>query len=255
MIPEKFDGYAEPFASSAALFFWLRRQRGSFPAALIDRNEELVNSYAVVRDRVDSLIPILEKLQARHGKRHYYSVRRQRPESLSEMERAARLIYLNKTCFNGLYRINSRGQFNVPIGSYKNPRIYDETSLRAASAALSGVAVSCEDFAAVEDRMRAGDFVYLDPPYHPVSKTANFTAYALGSDGRASFGIDEQRRLAETFKNLDRRSCYLMLSNSDSEQIRELYRGYRIRLASARRAINCDGAKRGMTTEIVITNY
>ena len=136
MIPEKFDGYAEPFAGSAALFFWLRRQRGSFPAALIDRNEELVNSYAVVRDHVDSLIPILEKLQARHGKRHYYSVRRQRPESLSEMERAARLIYLNKTCFNGLYRINSRGQFNVPIGSYKNPRIYDETSLRAASAAL-----------------------------------------------------------------------------------------------------------------------
>lgn len=255
MLPEKFDGYAEPFVGSAALFFWLRRERSSCAAALIDRNEELVNCYAVVRDSVDRLIPILGKLQAGHGKPHYYGVRRQRPESLSELERAARLIYLNKTCFNGLYRINSRGQFNVPIGSYKNPRIYDESALRAASAALGGVAVSCEDFAAVEDRVGAGDFVYFDPPYYPVSKTANFTAYALGSDGRASFGIDEQRRLADTFRNLDRKNCHAMLSNSDSERIRELYRGYRIRVASARRAINCDGAKRGTTTEIVITNY
>jgi len=255
MLPERFEGYAEPFVGSAALFFWLRRNRHSFSALLIDRNDELVNCYVVVRDQVDRLIPLLAGLQARHCKRFYYQVRGQRPESLSELERAARFIYLNKTCFNGLYRINSRGQFNVPMGSYKNPRIFDEKTLRAASLALSGAAISREDFAAVEDHTRAGDFIYFDPPYHPVSRTANFTAYALGADGRAAFGIEEQRRLAETFRNLDRKNCYAMLSNSDSDWVRELYRGWRIRIAPARRAINSDATARGTVNEIIVTNY
>ena len=255
ILPEKFDRYAEPFVGSGALFFWLRRNRGPFFARLIDRNDELVNCYAVVCDRVDHLAPMLEELQARHCKRFYYRVRGQRPESLSELERAARFIYLNKTCFNGLYRINSRGQFNVPMGSYKNPRIYDEETLRAASLALSGTAISRADFATVEAHARAGDLVYFDPPYHPVSRTASFTAYALGLDGRAAFGIEEQRRLAETFRNLDRRNCYVILSNSDSEDVRELYRGWRIRVAPARRAINSDASARGAVNEIIVTNY
>jgi len=255
MLPERFEGYVEPFVGSAALFFWLRRNRAPFSALLIDRNDELVNCYVAVRDQADRLIPLLAGLQARHCERFYYQVRGQRPENLSELERAARFIYLNKTCFNGLYRINSRGLFNVPIGSYKRPRIFDEATLRAASLALSDAAISRADFAAVEDRARAGDFIYFDPPYHPVSRTANFTAYALGPDGRAAFGIEEQRRLAETFRNLDRKNCHVMLSNSDSGQIRELYRGWRIRIAPARRAINSDARARGAVNEIIVTNY
>ncbi|MGD0074739.1 MAG: DNA adenine methylase [Candidatus Binataceae bacterium] len=255
MLPEKFEGYAEPFVGSGALFFWLRRNRGDFPALLIDRNDDLVNCYVAVRDQVDRLIPLLARLQRRHSKRFYYQVRSQRPEKLSELERAARLIYLNKTCFNGLYRINSRGEFNVPIGSYQNPRIYDDIALRAAGAALRGADISRQDFAAVESHCHAGDFVYFDPPYYPLSRTANFTAYAIGADGRATFGIEEQRRLAEAFRNLDRKNCYAMLSNSDSEPIRELYRGWRIRVAPARRAINSDATARGAVNEIIVTNY
>jgi len=255
MLPERFGNYAEPFVGSAALFFWLRRNRGDFSSRLMDRNDELVNCYAVVRDQIDRLIPMLMDLQARHCKRFYYEVRAQRPETLSESERAARLIYLNKTCFNGLYRINSRGQFNVPIGSYKRPHIFDEATLRAASRALSDTVVERADFAAVEEHCRAGDFVYFDPPYHPISRTASFTAYALGADGRAAFGIEEQGRLAETFRNLDRKNCYAMLSNSDSKLVRELYRGWRIRIAPARRSINSDATARGAVNEIVVTNY
>ncbi|HTY56767.1 MAG TPA: DNA adenine methylase [Candidatus Binataceae bacterium] len=255
MLPKRFENYAEPFVGSAALFFWLKRNRDSFQARLFDRNDELVNCYVTVRDQIERLIPLLEELRDRHGKRFYYKVRSQRPQSLSELERAARLIYLNKTCFNGLYRINSQGQFNVPIGSYKRPRIFDDGALRAASRALIGVTIMQADFAAIEHHCRAGDLVYFDPPYYPVSKTANFTAYALGSDGRPVFGLEEHRRLAATFRNLDRKNCYTMLSNSDSEAVRELYRGWRIRVAPARRAINSDGSARGAVNEIIVTNY
>jgi DNA adenine methylase len=255
MLPERFERYLEPFAGSAALFFWLRRNRSPFTAYLLDRNEELVNCYVAVRDRVDDLIPRLAALRANHCKRFYYKMRAQKPATLSDLARAARFIYMNKTCFNGLYRINSRGEFNVPIGSYRNPRIFDEDGLREAGRALSGAAISRADFAETVSVAGAGDLVYFDPPYHPRSRTASFTSYALGRDGRAVFGIEEQRRLAGVFQDLDRKNCHVMLSNSDSEEIRQLYRGFRIRVASARRAINSDASARGAVSEIVVTNY
>lgn len=255
MLPERFERYVEPFVGSAALFFWLRRNRSFVSAHLLDRNDELINCYIAVRDSVDEVIPILAEMRVKHCKRFYYRIRAQKPATLTELERAARLIYMNKTCFNGLYRINSRGEFNVPIGSYRNPRIFDEGALREASRALSDVEIARADFAEAVNVASAGDLVYFDPPYHPISRTASFTSYALGRDGRAVFDIDEQRRLAGAFRDLDRKNCHVMLSNSDAEEIRQLYRGFRIRVASARRAINSDASARGAVSEIVVTNY
>jgi DNA adenine methylase len=255
LLPPDFDRYAEPFVGSAALFFYLRRTRGKFRSHLSDRNSELANCYAMVRDRVEQLIPLLRTFQNQHSKMHYYEVRRLRADDLDELHRAARLIYLNHTCFNGLYRVNSQGDFNVPIGSYVRPRICDEETLRAASAALKGCKISHRDFGATVDRVRRGDFVYFDPPYHPVSRTSSFTSYAVGVDARASFGIEEQERLAATFAALDLKGCRVMLSNSDCALMRRLYRRYQVRTVQARRAINSNGAGRGMIREIVVTNY
>lgn len=263
LLPSSFRRYAEPFVGSGALFFSLRRTRGLFPTFLSDYNPELVNCYLTVRDHLDELIPLLRRHQEEHSKKRYYDVRRQKPDDLDTVQRAARLIYLNKTCFNGLYRVNSDGEFNVPMGSYLRPRVCDEEALRAASLALRGSRIALDDFAETEDYVCAGDFVYFDPPYHPTSRTSSFTGYAVSStasgssdrDRRAAFGIEEQQRLAALFKSLDKKGCFLMLSNSDSPPIREFYAQYKIQRVEARRAINCDGTKRGVIYEIVVTNY
>lgn len=263
LLPPKFNRYAEPFVGSGALFFSLRRTNGRFPAFLSDYNPELVNCYLTVRDRLDELIPLLRSHQEEHSKKRYYEVRRLKPNDLDSVQRAARLIYLNKTCFNGLYRVNSDGEFNVPMGSYVRPRIFDEEALRAASAALQRSQIYQSDFAEVEDHVGEGDFIYFDPPYHPISRTSSFTGYAVSSatsggrhkDRKASFGIEEQQRLAATFAKLDRKRCFLMLSNSESLLMRQLYRGYKVQRVEARRTINCDGTKRGVIHEIVVSNY
>jgi len=262
-LPPAFGAYAEPFVGSGALFFFLRKTRGQFPAFLSDFNPELANCYAMVRDRVEELIPLLSAFEEKHCAEQYYDVRRQKPDALDGLSRAARLIYLNKTCFNGLYRVNSDGEFNVPMGSYVRPRVCDESALRAASVALQGSRIASTDFAETQDHVRRGDFVYFDPPYHPISRTSSFTGYAVSStasgssdrDRRASFDIEEQQRLAALFESLDKRGCLLMLSNSESAPIREFYARYNIQTVEARRAINCDGTKRGVIYEIVVTNY
>src|SRR5208282_4052094 len=156
-----------------------RKTRGQFPAFLSDYNPELANCYAMVRDRVDELIPLLRAYEDGHCAGQYYDVRRLKPDALDDLRRAARLIYLNKTCFNGLYRVNSDGEFNVPMGSYVRPRIFDEEALRAASAALQRSQIYQSDFAEVEDHVGEGDFIYFDPPYHPISRTSSFTGYAV----------------------------------------------------------------------------
>ncbi len=250
--PQRFSAYHEPFAGSAAVFFHLRRTRGCFAGSLMDINPELINCYEIVRDDIEALIPLLRQHQRLHRKKHYYAVRAMDPSQITEVERAARFIYLNKTCYNGLYRVNAKGQFNVPVGSYARPRIFDESDLRAASDALRSIALSAEDFSAVLDVAKADDLVYFDPPYF--TENSGFTGYAIGKSGKVGFGADEHNRLAEVVNELHLRGCHIVLSNSDTDYIRHLFRHFTIHFVKARRPINCNGAKRGSVNEIVVTN-
>jgi DNA adenine methylase len=240
--------HVEPFVGGGAMFFARRPER----ALLCDVNQALIATYRTVRDAVEDVITALGPLARRHSSEHYYRARERynTRDDLDRAERAALFIYLNKTCFNGLHRVNRRGEFNVPAGRYKNPRILDAESLRAASATLAAADIECGSF---EDALRAarpGDFVYFDPPYEPVSDTANFTSYARNGFDRA-----DQERLRDVFHDLDRRGCKLMLSNSDVPVIRHLYRQWRIDTVAAPRAVNCDGRGRGKVTEVVVRNY
>ena len=240
--------HVEPFFGGGALFFSRTPER----ALIADVNPELVNAYRTVRDDVQGLIAQLARLAAQHSKDAYYLVRAEYNGSrqMSPTRRAAMFIYMNKTCFNGLHRVNRRGHFNVPAGSYKNPRILDSEALLAANALLARADIRCEPFESLLEAARPGDFVYFDPPYEPVSRTANFTGYAANG-----FDADDQRRLRDVFRELDRRGAKLMLSNSDAPLIRELYGDYRIDEVAAPRAINCNARARGPVTELVVRNY
>jgi DNA adenine methylase len=244
--PERMGHYYEPFIGSAAVFFHLQPR----PACLSDANGKLVEVYSIVQREVEALV---EALQVhRNESSYYYQVRAQDPVVLDPVERAARLVFLNRTCYNGLYRENKKGEFNVPFGRYSNPTICNARRLRSASRALQGVELMVGDFEEITGQARAGDFIYFDPPYAPLSATSNFTSYS-----RDGFGLDDQRRLAEIVHQLTARGCNIMLSNSDSPLIRELYgqRGYRTIPISARRNINSKGDRRGPVTELLILNY
>ncbi|WP_165859218.1 MULTISPECIES: DNA adenine methylase [Desulfofundulus] len=236
--------YVEPFVGGGAVFFHLLPPR----AVLIDSNDELINFYLVVRDDLEALLQDLRRHE--NTAEYYYRIRALDPGQLTPVERASRFLYLNKTGYNGLWRVNSRGQHNVPFGRYKNPKIVDEPNLRLVSVALKRAEIICGDFSRILDCTAPGAFVYLDPPYHPLSETANFTSYTPDA-----FGEDDQRRLAEVFRELDRRGCLVMLSNSDTPFIRELYKNYDIQVVYAKRAINCRADKRGPIAELVIRNY
>jgi DNA adenine methylase len=240
--------HVEPFFGGGALFFRRQPKR----ALIADVNPTLINVYEMVRDEVGAVIVHLEKLAARgHAKETYYAVRqRYNATKMDDDERAATFIYLNKTCFNGLHRVNRRGEFNVPAGRYKNPKILDAEALRAASVALADADIRNESFEGLLESARPGDFVYFDPPYAPVSETANFTSYA--QDG---FGADMQVKLRDVYRVLDRRGCKLMLSNSDVPFIRQLYRGFEIDTVAAPRAVNCNARRRGKVSEVVVRNY
>lgn len=223
VIPTCFNNYLEPFVGGGAVFFSLRSQgklKGN--VTLGDLNEELMNCCRVIRDEVDELIAILKEHDAhKMEKAYYYDVRDwDRDGSIDKMtaaERAARTIFLNRTCYNGLYRVNKKGEFNVPYGRHKNPTVCDEQNLRAVSNALEGVDLLATDFEDGVSSAREGDFVYLDPPYHPLSSTAYFTNYT-----KEDFGEEEQQRLARVFRQLDKRGCLVMLSNSDTELVRQV---------------------------------
>lgn len=240
--------HVEPFVGGGALFFSRQPSR----ALLTDVNPSLIDTYHAIRDDVERVIDALGELAAQHCKERYYDVRERynRGARITAPKRAAMFIYLNKTCFNGLHRVNRRGEFNVPYGSYKNPRILNSEGLRAASRALKAAELRCASFEALLEHAKPGDFVYFDPPYEPVSSTASFTAYS-----RNGFSREDQSRLAEVYAALDRRGCKLMLSNSDVPFIRTLYRRFRVDMVAAPRAINCNGAKRGKVTEVVVRNY
>lgn len=240
--------HVEPFVGGGAMFF----ARGPERALLCDVNPALVATYRAIRDRVDGVIAALSALKRAHSDDAYYRVRSRYNENgaLAAEERAAMFVYLNKTCFNGLHRVNRRGEFNVPAGRYKNPRILDEDGLRAASEALSRAEIECTSFEALIELARPGDFIYFDPPYVPLSATSSFTSYAQDGFSRA-----DQARLRDVYRALDRRGCKLMLSNSDHPIVHELYDGFRIDLVAAPRAINCDARGRGKVTEVVVRNY
>ncbi len=247
--------YFEPFVGSGAVFFHLREQAEFAAYHLADVNPALITCYTVVRDAVEDLITRLADHAARHDRDHYYAVRAldRDPgwqDNATQVERAARMIYLNKTCYNGLWRVNSKGQFNVPMGRYQNPDICNADRLRIASAALQGVDVRVVAFAQVVDQAQPGDFVYFDPPYHPVSATADFTSYAADA-----FGEADQRALAAVFAALSAHGVRAMLSNSDTPLIHELYAAFRIEIVTARRAINSAKGKRGVVNEVVVLNY
>lgn len=247
-IPHDFNTYFEPFLGGGAVFFNLQPNR----AYLSDANAELINIYRVIRERVDELILDLEKHV--HSEDYFYNLRNsdrlEEYEEWTSVQKASRLIYLNKTCYNGLTRVNSRGHFNVPFGKYKNPKILDEHNLRACHQALQNAEVTVGSFLEIEKLVTSQDFVYFDPPYAPVSNTANFTSYT--QDG---FGEEQQRELKELCDRLHQKGVRWLLSNSSASLILELYRDYKIEFVQANRAINSQGAKRGKVNEVLVCNY
>ena len=260
LIPLKFNRYFEPFLGGGAFFYYLTSKKNlRFIAYLSDINQELINVYQVIKSNVDELIDILKVYKTEYNKnpQNFYSELRDGFdfENSTNTEKAARLITLNKTCYNGLYRVNSHGKFNVPMGKYRNPIICDSKNLRNASVILRSINAHLywEDYQKIlSDKARDDDFVYLDPPYDPMTSTANFTGYT-----GARFTKTDQELLAETFKKLDARGCKVLLSNSDTNYVRELYVDYvqHIHQINVRRSINSVSSKRLGHKELLISNY
>lgn len=233
-VPERIGTYHEPFVGGGALFFQLRALGRVRQACLSDANPDLIDAYRTLRDAPDAVISELERLQQKTGEADYYAVRALDASALTAAQRSARLIYLNKAGFNGLFRVNAKGGFNVPYGHDEKVNVLDRENLLAVGRALRGVNIEIASFDAVLKRARRGDFVYFDPPYHPVSKTARFTAYT-----KCGFGEEAQRQLAQVVAELTRQGVDVLLSNSDTEFTRALYqgRGWEIETIERRRGI------------------
>ena len=246
-LPERIETYYEPFVGGAAVFLALAEARRFRRAVITDKNAELIELYRVVQTDVDKLLRALEAYQMRTSEEDYYAIRASKPRSA--VGRAARLIYLNRTGYNGLYRVNSSGGFNVPYGRYQRPKIHDPVRLRAAAEALKDVDIFSADFEETCSRARPGDAVYLDPPYLPVSKTSNFSAYHS-----EAFGLSEHQRLARVFEKLVKRRVAVVLSNSDTEKTRHLYRGFALSGVEVRRPINSVASRRGAVSEILVVS-
>lgn len=247
-MPKSYNRYFEPFIGGGALFFELQPEL----AYISDMNEELINLYSVVRDNVYELIEDLSKHEI--SKEYFLEIRNidrtEKYAELSNIERASRFIYLNRTCFNGMYRVNSQGQFNVPFGHYKNPRIIDENNLLNCSELLKKTEIKCADFSEILTKVKKGDFVYFDPPYVPLNETSSFTSYT--KDG---FDMDMQFKLRDVCDELDSFGVKFLLSNSDTKLVNELYANYEIKKVFATRAINANADGRGKITEVLVRNY
>ena len=247
-LPKKYKRYFEPFLGAGALYFNLAPEN----AVVSDINEELINVYQVVRDQLDALIEQL--LLHENSEEYFYQIRSWDREAdylqRSPAERAARFIFLNRTCFNGLYRVNSKGHFNVPFGKYANPRILDEDNLRACRDLLRTAEIRRGTFEEIEAEIEPGDFVYLDPPYVPLNQTSSFTSYY-----RESFGVPEQLKLREFCERISERGAKFLLSNSDTDLVRREYSEYTIESVLAARAVNSDASKRGRISELMVRNF
>jgi len=243
-----FENYHEPFIGGGALFFRLEAMNRIKRAYLSDSNAELINAYSVIKNEVFELMSELASPLYVNDEAAYYKIRASRPKT--NVERAARFIYMNKTAFNGLYRVNSSGGFNVPFGRYDNPKILDSQNLMLVHRALQKDELYCGDFTIALKNAKRGDFVYFDPPYFPISKTSNFTGYT--KDG---FGENEQKKLLKTYKELDSKGCFVLLSNSYSDLISELYAEFEPEIVHANRMINCKGDQRGKIKELIVRNW
>lgn len=249
--PHEIDRYVEPFLGGGAVFFHLKHRFPDMRPLLSDSNHELINAYRIVRDRPEELMRLLDEHSRRfraEGAACYYAVREQHDLN-DDLARATRMIFLNKTCFNGLWRVNARGEFNTPVGSNKNPNLYSRENILAASAALQNALLETQDFRRTAAEARRGDFIYFDPPYLPISVYSDFKRYT--SD---QFREADQVELARLFIELDAKGCHLALSNSEHPRIRELYAGFSTSVVSAPRFINCRPGGRGNISELVITN-
>ena len=249
--PTQIRDYYEPFLGGAAVYFHLHNS-GLVNASerkvfLSDSNRELINLYQQIQLGTEPILSILERHQKLHSESYFYEVRAKDNRRMPRRHRAARTIYLNRTCFNGLYRVNSKGGFNVPFGRYTNPTIVDAPRLLAAQSALQGAELSFKDFAKAVKKALPGDFVYFDPPYVPLSSSSSFTAYAKGG-----FGPEEQQRLAKVFRELAARGVQVMLSNSETDAVRELYQGCHIEVVQANRMINSKADGRAPIAELVV---
>jgi DNA adenine methylase len=249
-IPKRFNTYYEPFLGGGAVLFHLQPKN----AIVNDINSELINCYNVIKDNVDNLIIDLKKHE--NEKEYFYSIREldrtDEYNHLTDIERASRLIYLNRTCFNGLFRVNSQGQFNVPFGNYKNPKIVDEIVLKSISKYLkeNNIMLMNDTYQNSLQEAQKGDFIYLDPPYDPVSDSSSFTGYTL--DG---FNRGHQDQLKAMCDELHQRKCKFLLSNSATPYILDLYKEYKIEIVSAKRNINSIAEKRGDVEEVLVRNY
>ena len=251
LLPSEITTYCEPFVGGGALLFHLQPKC----AYINDINHELIGVYRAIKDHVEALIAELENFE--NTAEHFYAVRnwdrdKEKYASRSDIQKAARVLYLNKTCFNGLYRVNNAGEFNSPFGNYRNPNIVNAPVLRAVSAYFNSadIHITSADYAEVLENVPKGAFVYLDPPYDPVSDTASFTGYAKGG-----FSREEQIRLRECCDDLDKRGIKFMLSNSSTPFIRDQYNVYEITIVQAKRAVNSVASKRGNVDEVVVRNY
>lgn len=251
LLPGQIRAYCEPFLGGGAVLFSIQPKN----AIINDLNRDLMLVYEVILEDVEALIVDLRKHE--NTSEYFYSLRdldrdRAAYQAMSKVERASRIIYLNKTCYNGLFRVNASGEFNSPFGRYKNPSIVNEPVLRAVSRYLTAnhIQLFSEDFAATLRRVPDDGFVYLDPPYDPISDTAGFTGYNSGG-----FGKEDQIRLKQCCDILNQRGVKFLLSNSSTEFIRELYAGYTVSTVPAKRAINSNASRRGAVEEVLIRNY
>ena len=253
LIPTKFNDYFEPFLGGGAMFFYLINQNLiQKNVYLSDINADLINVYKCLQTNPKLVLTKLLCHKENYMKdrtTYYYTLRGTRFND--EFERAAQFVTLNKTCYNGLYRVNRTGMFNVPMGRYKKPLIFDPLNLEYVSAALNvvDVKIECTSYGNILQSESRRDFVYLDPPFSPMSRTSNFTAYTA-----EGFNATDQKNLAKVFKALNNRKCKVVLSNSDTELVRELYERFEIATVPTRRSINCNSARRGGSTELIITN-
>ena len=254
-LPKSFGTYHEPFLGGGALLFHILTQKQEQKCSISDLNSDLVLTYTTIRDRIDDLITSLKKHEKNYqkdSKSYYYSVRENTPKN--EIEKTSRLLFLNRTCFNGLYRVNNKGKFNVPLGKYSNPNIVNEDNLRSVSKILqlNKISIQCRDFESVQRYAKKDDLIYFDPPYQPVSKTSNFTSYT-----NKDFTYDDLSRLFDLCTKLDEKGCKVLLSNSNSKEVSEMFskKPWKINKIHANRSINSNSKKRTGHFELLIKNY
>ena len=249
-IPKNYTSYYEPFIGGGAVLFSIQPKK----AVINDFNEELINVYQTIKEKPEELIEDLKT--HKNESDYFYNLRafdrKEIFKNLSSIEKASRIIYLNKTCYNGLYRVNNSGEFNSPFGRYKNPNIINATTIKAVSKYLNinDITILNGDFEEAVKGVKKGAFVYFDPPYHPVSRSSNFTGYIQGG-----FNIEEQIRLKKLCDKLDQKRIKFLLSNSATQYIKNLYKGYKISPVKANRSINSNAKKRGEIDEVLIQNY